>query len=76
MGAHEYLEKLAGKIRKCLFIYVKILKNNSVVSVPRKENQITLEKVVLTEGQNNYRNKITLFFEIHIFDLTTIFHFW
>ena len=76
MGAHEYLEKLAGKIRKCLFIYFKIFKNNSVVSVPRKENQITLEKVVLTEGQNNYRNKITLVFEIHIFDLTTIFHFW
>ena len=24
----------------------------------------TLEKIVLTEGQNNYRNKITLFFEI------------
>ena len=31
MGAEEYLERLEGKIRKCLFFYVKIFKNNSVV---------------------------------------------
>ena len=30
MGADEYLERLKGKIRKCLFFYVKIFKNNSV----------------------------------------------
>ena len=29
MGADEYLERLEGKIRKCLFFYVKIFKNNS-----------------------------------------------
>ena len=33
LDANEYLEKLAGKIRKCLFFYVKILKNISVFSV-------------------------------------------
>ena len=29
-GADEYLERLEGKIRKCLFFYVKIFSNNSV----------------------------------------------
>ena len=24
LGANKYLERLAGKIRKCLFLYVKI----------------------------------------------------
>ena len=30
LGSYEYLESLEGKIRKCLFFYVKILQNNSV----------------------------------------------
>ena len=30
LGADEYLERLEGKIRKCLFFYVKIFWNNSV----------------------------------------------
>ena len=30
LGADEYLERLEGKIRKCLFFYVKIFKNNGV----------------------------------------------
>ena len=30
LGANEYLERLEGKIRKCLFFYVKIFENNSV----------------------------------------------
>ena len=30
MGANEYLERLEGKIRKCLFFSVKIFSNNSV----------------------------------------------
>ena len=29
--ADEYLERLEGKIRKCLFFYVKIFKDNSVI---------------------------------------------
>jgi hypothetical protein len=29
LGADEYLERLEGKIKKCLFFYVKIFKNNS-----------------------------------------------
>ena len=29
----EYLERLEGKIRKCLFFYVKIFWNNSVMIV-------------------------------------------
>ena len=31
LGANEYLERLEGKIRKCLFFYVKIFKDNSVI---------------------------------------------
>ena len=31
LGVDEYLERLEGKIRKCLFFYVKIFKNNSVI---------------------------------------------
>ena len=34
LGVNEYLERLEGKIRKCLFFYVKILWNNSVVNIP------------------------------------------
>ena len=30
-GDDEYLERLGGKIRKCLFFYVKIFLNNSVL---------------------------------------------
>ena len=30
MSADEYLETLEGKIRKCLFFYVKLFQNNSV----------------------------------------------
>ena len=30
LGAYEYLERKEGKIRKCLFFYVRIFKNNSV----------------------------------------------
>ena len=30
LGADEYLERLIGKIRKCLFFYVRIFYNNSV----------------------------------------------
>ena len=33
LGADEYLERLEGKIRKCLFFYVKIFWNNSVIRV-------------------------------------------
>ena len=32
LGSYEYLERLEGKIRKCLFFYVKIFQNNSVGS--------------------------------------------
>ena len=32
LGAYEYLERQEGKIRKCLFFYVKILWNNSVTT--------------------------------------------
>ena len=32
LGADEYLKRLEGKIRKCLFFYVKIFSNNSVLS--------------------------------------------
>ena len=31
--AVEYLERLVGKVRKCLFLYVEIFKNNSVMYV-------------------------------------------
>ena len=30
MGADEYIDRLEGKIRKCLFFYVKVFYNNSV----------------------------------------------
>ena len=30
LGANEYLERLEGNIRKCLFFYVKFVLNNSV----------------------------------------------
>ena len=30
LGADEYIERLEGKIRECLFFYVKIFYNNSV----------------------------------------------
>jgi hypothetical protein len=30
LGSYEYLKRLEGKVRKCLFFYVKIFKNNSV----------------------------------------------
>ena len=30
-SADKYLERLEGKIRKCLFFYVKIFKDNSVI---------------------------------------------
>jgi hypothetical protein len=36
LGSYEYLERLEGKIRKCLFLYVEILKNNSVLRLARK----------------------------------------
>ena len=32
LGADEYIERLEGKIRECLFFYVKIFYNNSVDS--------------------------------------------
>ena len=31
LGADEYLERLESKIRKCLFFYVKIFTNNSLI---------------------------------------------
>ena len=30
LGAYEYLERQEGKVRKCLFFYVRIFENNSV----------------------------------------------
>ena len=32
--ADEYLERLEGKIIKCLIFYIKIFKNNSVAYIP------------------------------------------
>ena len=37
LGADEYLERLEGKIRKCLFFNGKILKNNSVIVAALKK---------------------------------------
>ena len=34
MGAYEYLERQKGKMRKCLFFYVKIFEINSMTWVP------------------------------------------
>ena len=38
LGADEYLERLEVKIRKCLFFYVKIFKNNSVSIYQSRKN--------------------------------------
>ena len=35
LDAAEYIERLEGKVRECLFFYVKILYNNSVIEVLR-----------------------------------------
>ena len=49
MGAYEYLERQEGKIRKCLFFYVKILENNSVEGQGINENHILVwHKMFLT----------------------------
>ena len=53
LGAYDYLERKQGKIRKCLFFYVKIFLNNSVGSNKsnRKEtNKTHLCALVYVQG--------------------------
>ena len=47
LGAYEYLERQEGKIRKCLFFYVKIFKNNSVRGVQVATDSITTKPYIL-----------------------------
>ena len=44
LGVDEYLERLEGKIRKCLFFYVKIFWNNSLSMEKNNDEERSLEK--------------------------------
>ena len=52
-AVYEYLERLEGKIRKCLFFYVEIFKNNSVLGV------LALSKVTQQSGNLNKSKETT-----------------
>ena len=49
MGANEYLERLEGKIRKCLFFYVKIFYNNSVNQNDRKVSSVKKHAIIFAD---------------------------
>ena len=53
LGADEYLERLEGKIRKCLFFYVKLFWNNSVLWL------VALEELKQEESIRHFRRRHT-----------------
>ena len=56
MGANEYLERLEGKIRKCLFFYIRIFLNNSVTTLKAHSMMLPLQKLdhPLRKQHNDY----------------------